>query len=169
MEIPDQHQQQLPSQGQTDVTGLLIKLLSERSQADPRNTPIVEQLLKRQKIGIERYGRSLETYNGRDALTDLTEELIDGLQYATQVRLETEDLVCSLCRAGVCLLDAAVTAGYQGRRSDSHPLDVYIEEIQEINLRLGLWMSGRAVLQEKTSECVRLYIESAADFFQTFG
>jgi hypothetical protein len=42
----------------------------------------------REAVGVRRYGRSLETFNGRDACRDLEEELLDGIVYAKQVRLE---------------------------------------------------------------------------------
>jgi hypothetical protein len=46
----------------------------------------------REAIGIKRYTRSLETFNGRDAGRDLEEELLDGLAYATQLRLERQEI-----------------------------------------------------------------------------
>jgi hypothetical protein len=42
----------------------------------------------REAVGVRRYGLSLETFNGRDACRDLEEELLDGIVYAKQVRLE---------------------------------------------------------------------------------
>jgi hypothetical protein len=50
------------------------------------------RLDEREAIGIRRYGRSLETFNGRDAGLDLEDELLDGLNYATQLRLERSAL-----------------------------------------------------------------------------
>lgn len=47
----------------------------------------------RERKGIETYGRSLETHNGRSAPRDLVEELIDGAQYALQWELERADLL----------------------------------------------------------------------------
>lgn len=43
---------------------------------------------ERTAIGVERYGEPLQTDNGRDAERDLTEELLDALQYQEQSRLE---------------------------------------------------------------------------------
>lgn len=39
--------------------------------------------------GVETYGQPLHTFNGRDAGRDLSEELIDALQYQHQELLET--------------------------------------------------------------------------------
>ena len=49
---------------------------------------LVERLRERQAKGIATYGRSLETFNGRDAHRDLEEELLDALQYNAQQRME---------------------------------------------------------------------------------
>lgn len=45
-------------------------------------------LEQRNQQGIETYGTSLHTQNGRDALQDLVEELADAYMYVTQLRLE---------------------------------------------------------------------------------
>ncbi len=47
----------------------------------------------REALGVRRYGRSLETWNGREAGQDLEDELLDALAYATQARLEHRALV----------------------------------------------------------------------------
>ena len=53
------------------------------------STGIVSDLLARKQLGLERYGSLLQAHNGRDALLDLYEELLDALVYARQVREET--------------------------------------------------------------------------------
>ena len=52
----------------------------------------ISELKKRQAKGIETYGKSLETFNGRDALYDAQEEAIDLSQYLFQARLERDYL-----------------------------------------------------------------------------
>lgn len=47
----------------------------------------------RAKLGVERYGTLLMTHNGRDALADLYQELLDALMYLGQYMLETEALM----------------------------------------------------------------------------
>ena len=54
------------------------------------------RLDEREATGVRRYGRSLETFNGRDAALDLEEELFDGLAYVTQLRLEHAAVVDAL-------------------------------------------------------------------------
>ena len=41
---------------------------------------------ERTAIGVEKYGEPLRTFNGRDAVRDFTEELVDALQYQEQDR-----------------------------------------------------------------------------------
>jgi hypothetical protein len=53
----------------------------------------IHMIDQREQEGIEKYGRSLETFNGRDAAQDLLEEVIDGIQYATQLSLEYDYLI----------------------------------------------------------------------------
>lgn len=42
----------------------------------------------REQVGIERYGTTLQAFNGRDALRDAYEELLDGATYARQAMAE---------------------------------------------------------------------------------
>lgn len=49
--------------------------------------------MERRQYGIAKYGRPLETNNGRDALTDAWEESLDLLTYLTQMRLERGDIL----------------------------------------------------------------------------
>jgi hypothetical protein len=55
----------------------------------PNNKPIIQDLViadleKRKQVGLERYGTYLQPGNGRDALVDLYQELIDATQYIRQ-------------------------------------------------------------------------------------
>ena len=74
---PDE--QALPAKGAENVNERAAALLPEL-------------LAARQRIGLERYGRPLETFNGRDVHRDLLEELLDALQYAVQAQMERTDL-----------------------------------------------------------------------------
>lgn len=42
-------------------------------------------------VGLERYGQELRTHNGRDAMRDLREELLDAMAYAAQAMGEARD------------------------------------------------------------------------------
>lgn len=66
--------QPLPRPGAQDVQQALINAIAER-----------------RAYGITKYGQPLETLNGRDALRDAWEEVIDLAAYLTQLRLERGD------------------------------------------------------------------------------
>ena len=60
-------------------------------------TPIARQvfldtLLEREELGIETYGVSLQTHNGRSAIQDAIEEAVDLWQYLIQIQMERADL-----------------------------------------------------------------------------
>jgi hypothetical protein len=71
--------QPLPVDGQRDVISDLIAALQARLA-----------------IGIKRYGRPLQTFNGRDAHQDELEEFVDGWAYRRQARLERQALEAEL-------------------------------------------------------------------------
>jgi hypothetical protein len=74
-DVRDPHRDQpLPSPGQQSVQDALIGAVQER-----------------RAYGVRKYGRPLETHNGRDALTDAWEEALDLVTYLTQMRLERGD------------------------------------------------------------------------------
>lgn len=50
-------------------------------------------VLERMQYGIDKYGSPLETFNGRDPIRDVWEELVDALTYMTQIRLERGDVL----------------------------------------------------------------------------
>lgn len=57
--------------------------------------PIVQDLVRRdmdarKQLGIYRYGTPLQPFNGRDALCDLYEELLDAVMYIRQVMYERD-------------------------------------------------------------------------------
>jgi hypothetical protein len=51
---------------------------------------VVKDMLHRKEVGIERYGVALQSFNGRNALQDLYEELLDACCYIKQVIEEQE-------------------------------------------------------------------------------
>lgn len=73
-----------------------VRELREGDQAHP--TPndhpdvtelVISDLRGRRELGIGRYGTTLQPWNGRNALLDLYQELLDGAQYARQ-RMEED-------------------------------------------------------------------------------
>lgn len=51
---------------------------------------IIAQAEESKRVGIERYGRPLEPFNGRDSLQDFVDELRDALMYGTQMIMARE-------------------------------------------------------------------------------
>ena len=51
---------------------------------------VIEDIEKRIAVGVERYGTVLQPFNGRDALLDLYEELLDAVVYTKQLLVEME-------------------------------------------------------------------------------
>jgi hypothetical protein len=84
--LPEQPQ---PLRGREDVTEALVAAIRAR-----------------QAKGIATYGDTLRTHNGRDAGRDLVEELLDGAQYAMQMRLERRDLEGRIATLEALLLEA---------------------------------------------------------------
>lgn len=68
--------QPLPKPGELNVQEVLSKAV-----------------LERMRYGIDKYGSPLETFNGRDPIRDVWEELLDALTYMTQIRLERGDIL----------------------------------------------------------------------------
>lgn len=52
---------------------------------------VIADLKQRTKAGKKKYGRVLETHNGRDALWDAYEEALDLAQYLKQAIMERDD------------------------------------------------------------------------------
>lgn len=55
-------------------------------------TLVVEDIRTRLAHGIEKYGTGLQPHNGRDALQDLYEELLDAVMYIKQLMVERGDM-----------------------------------------------------------------------------
>lgn len=53
---------------------------------------VIEDMKARNELGKKRYGTALQANNGRDALVDLNEELLDGLAYLKQHMIEQREL-----------------------------------------------------------------------------
>jgi len=77
---------------------------------------LIEHLRERQAEGLQAYGRSLETHNGRNFLQDLFEEDLDrtvyfmGLLLQAESREHTEGMPCTPCLACQLRLGNEVSA-----------------------------------------------------------
>lgn len=52
---------------------------------------VIADIEERKRLGIERYGVALQPHNGRDALVDHYQELLDGVKYIRQEIEERKD------------------------------------------------------------------------------
>lgn len=52
---------------------------------------VVMDIKARSCMGEKKYGTPLRTFNGRNAMMDLYQELLDSVMYAKQVLMEMED------------------------------------------------------------------------------
>jgi hypothetical protein len=59
---------------------------------------VIADIEERRRLGISRYGTALQPHNGRDALRDLYEELLDSATYVRQVIEERATSEASECR-----------------------------------------------------------------------
>lgn len=57
----------------------------------PEIHAVIADLAVRKQIGLDRYGSLLQAGNGRDALRDLNEELLDALVYCKQWLEENDE------------------------------------------------------------------------------
>jgi len=92
----------LPKPGKLPVQQILIHAIEERREH-----------------GIRKYGRALETDNGRSALQDAWEEAMDLLVYLTQMRLEQGHRIPGMER----LAGQSEPAQWGGARADLYILD----------------------------------------------
>ncbi|NUS59165.1 MAG: hypothetical protein HOV66_30555 [Streptomycetaceae bacterium] len=51
---------------------------------------VVDDIVARRQVGIERYGTPLQPHNGRDALRDAYEEALDLAMYLKQLLIERD-------------------------------------------------------------------------------
>lgn len=82
--------QPLPSNGQMDVgQAVMTDILRCHGISQALKSVVVSDLAARIVIGKQRYGKSLQTFNGRSAALDAYHELLDAAHYFKQLELET--------------------------------------------------------------------------------
>jgi hypothetical protein len=52
---------------------------------------VAEDIEARIRLGERKYGTRLKAFNGRDALIDLYQEVLDGINYSQQCQIEGKD------------------------------------------------------------------------------
>lgn len=77
-----------------NVLDVAVDLIHDSSSwygADVYNDAIIMDLEQRAKVGSAKYGTPLQTHNGRNALLDLYEEMLDAYMYSVQYAEELGD------------------------------------------------------------------------------
>jgi len=82
--------QALPLDGAAEVSPEVIKRVKSYGYILV-SAAIVNDLNARIELGVQRYGKKLETHNGRNAKQDLMDELLDSLHYSMQDYMESGD------------------------------------------------------------------------------
>jgi len=76
-----------PKRGGRSVTILVARdLLNANIEDDPiMAKQLVDDIIKRDEYGYNKYGQNLETNDGRPTIWDLYQELLDGVQYTRKL------------------------------------------------------------------------------------
>jgi hypothetical protein len=69
------------------------KFYSKTNKHFPHWQIVVQDFKERDSFGKSKYGTSLQAYNGRNALTDLKQEILDSIVYSYQCFVECEDQI----------------------------------------------------------------------------
>jgi hypothetical protein len=80
--------QPLPTEGDESVQDALIAHILSSPRLGAGANELAAKIMERRALGIQRYGRPLQTFNGRDPVRDLLDELLDGATYAQQIAME---------------------------------------------------------------------------------
>ncbi len=98
------------------------RVLVERGDMNEEDFERIQRIMQESiRVGMQRYGTSLQTFNGRNTLQDLEDELRDSFVYISsinQAAQTSKDQVIGLCR------DAVMVANQEGGTMD---LDMVVE------------------------------------------
>lgn len=72
----------------TDLRNMSVSLDREPHIDDDAYGRVIADIEARKEIGLQRYGTLLQAHNGRDALLDAYQEVLDLCQYLRQVKEE---------------------------------------------------------------------------------
>jgi hypothetical protein len=90
----------------------------------PVQAVLIEALKQRMEFGLKKYGTPLETHNGRNALVDMFEEMLDMVSYWAQFMLEQGVELPGLEKFTKKAPEpSAEPKGPRGPRADLHILD----------------------------------------------
>lgn len=102
------------------------------------------------RVGLERYGRPLETFNGRSTITDIHDEVRDLFAYLTQAKLQAQanrDTLVNVVSGA--LLEGSLLWDDGGNSSDGSDLAVSVAEAA-VDAIMG-WVVGVMLMPSQVS------------------
>ncbi|BDZ52569.1 hypothetical protein GCM10025867_48100 (plasmid) [Frondihabitans sucicola] len=79
---------------------------------------VIEDLMARKAVGIQRYGQGLQPFNGRDTLRDIYEEILDSAAYFRALLMMRDAVDADIRDVLTDALGADVAAKVSGLLSD---------------------------------------------------
>lgn len=70
----------------------LIQSYLDQVKDKSNNYDVLQQLFQRYEFGLQKYGTPLMSNDGRDAVKDVNEELLDAIQYLIKAKYNKCDL-----------------------------------------------------------------------------
>lgn len=83
--------QPAPTNETKGYEGSVLEFIAKTTKPSPGMDKALELLTNRARFGYEKYGTYLHPHNGRVALLDLRDELLDAQMYAMQFAMEEGD------------------------------------------------------------------------------
>lgn len=80
--------QPAPTNETKGYEGSVLECITKGAKPSPDMDKVLELLTNRARFGYEKYGTYLHPHNGRSALIDLRDELLDAQMYAMQFAME---------------------------------------------------------------------------------
>ena len=92
---------------------------------------VIEDIIARRVIGIQRYGTALQPFNGRDALLDAYEEALDLTMYLKQALVERDrPHQCSVCDDEQSPAHCQTARAYRQMLSDAGVSDGVLKAVE---------------------------------------
>ena len=66
-----------------------MMISSQQTKPDPYEL-MAADILKRKQLGVERYGKPLEPFSGKDMIQEAFEEILDAMVYIKMALIERE-------------------------------------------------------------------------------
>lgn len=85
---------------ENDLSATNRQNMKPKGTGKPIFEMVIDDITSRAKMGVEKYGEPLKSFNGRDALLDLYQELLDASHYIRQLMEEKKE-INKLCNSAI--------------------------------------------------------------------